>query len=107
MRKLSVLAALLCLATVSRVQPQTATGGLEFTAKVTPTAAKPEPVRDFTFYVLTKSYDDIVSDIDLREGPPSRDKFIDDLNLSAQLRGWLHKHDVMDITLPGFDKLLT
>jgi len=107
MRKLSVLAALLCLATVSRVQPQTATGGLEFTAKVTPTAAKPEPVRDFTFYVLTKSYDDIVKDLDLREGPPSRDKFIDDLKISPELRDWLHKHDVMDITLPGFDKLLT
>jgi hypothetical protein len=107
MRKLSVLAALLCLATASRVQPQTATGGLEFTAKVTPTAAKPEPVRDFTFYVLTKSYDDIVKDLDLREGPPERDKFIDDLKISPELREWLHKHDVMDITLPGFDKLLT
>jgi hypothetical protein len=107
MRKLSVLAALLCLATASRVQPQTATGGLEFTAKVTPTAAKPEPVRDFTFYVLTKSYDDIVKDLDLREGPPGRDKFIDDLKISPELREWLHKHDVMDITLPGFDKLLT
>jgi hypothetical protein len=107
MRKLSVLAALLCLATASRVQPQTATGGLEFTAKVTPTAAKPEPVRDFTFYVLTKSYDDIVKDLDLREGPPARDKFIDDLKISPELREWLHKHDVMDITLPGFDKLLT
>ena len=107
MRKLFVLAALLCLAPASRVHAQAGTGGLEFTAKVTPTAAKPEPVRDFTFYVLTKSYDDIVKDLDLREGPPSRDKFIDDLKLSPQLRDWLHKHDVMDITLPGFDKLLT
>ena len=89
------------------MQPQTATGGLEFTAKVTPTAAKPEPVRDFTFYVLTKSYDDIVKDLDLREGPPSREKFIDNLKISPELRDWLHKHDVMDITLPGFDKLLT
>jgi hypothetical protein len=107
MRKLFVLATLLCLAPASRVHAQGGTGGLEFTAKVTPSAAKPEPVRDFTFYVLTKSYDDIVKDLDLREGPPSRDKFIDDLKLSPQLRDWLHKHDVMDITLPGFDKLLT
>jgi len=107
MRKLFVLAALLCLAPAPRVHAQGGTGGLEFTAKVTPSAAKPEPVRDFTFYVLTKSYDDIVKDLDLREGPPSRDKFIDDLKLSPQLRDWLHKHDVMDITLPGFDKLLT
>jgi hypothetical protein len=107
MRKHCVLTALLCLATAFRVQPQTASGALEFTAKVTPTAAKPEPVRDFTFYVLTKSYNDIVKDLDLREGPPSREKFIDDLKISPELREWLHKHEVMDITLPGFDKLLT
>ncbi|HVH50427.1 MAG TPA: hypothetical protein VM781_02075 [Candidatus Bathyarchaeia archaeon] len=107
MRKLCVLAALLCLATASRVTAQAGTGALEFTAKVTPTAAKPEPVRDFTFYVLTKSYGDIVKDLDEREGPPSREKFIDDLKISPELQEWLHKHDVMDITLPGFDKLLT
>jgi hypothetical protein len=107
MRKLCVLAAVLCLATASRVTAQGGTGALEFTAKVTPTAAKPEPVRDFTFYVLTKSYEDIVKDLDEREGPPSREKFIDNLKISPELREWLHKHDVMDITLPGFDKLLT
>jgi hypothetical protein len=106
-RKLYILVGLLCLAAASRLHAQTETGALEFTAKVTPTAAKPEPVRDFTFYVLTKSYDDIVKDIDLRDGPPSRDKFIDDLKISPELRDWLHKHDVMDITLPGFDKLMT
>lgn len=107
MRKLFVLAAILCLTTASRVHAQAGTGALEFTAKVTPSAAKPEPVRDFTFYVLTKSYDDIVKDLDEREGPPSREKFIDNLKISPELRDWLHKHDVMDITLPGFDKLLT
>src|SRR5258708_21469483 len=107
MRRLSVLAALLCLSAASRMHAQAGTGALEFTAKVTPSAAKPEPVRDFTFYVLTKSYDDIVRDLDAREGPPSREKFIDDLKISPELREWLHKHDVMDITLPGFDKLMT
>ncbi|HET8965009.1 MAG TPA: carboxypeptidase-like regulatory domain-containing protein [Candidatus Acidoferrum sp.] len=89
------------------VEAQGANGALEFTARVTPTAAKPEPVRDFTFYVLTKSYDDIVKDIDERDGPPAREKFIDELKISPELRTWLHKHDVMDMTLPGFDKLLT
>ena len=64
MRKLFVLAAILCLTTASRVHAQAGTGALEFTAKVTPSAAKPEPVRDFTFYVLTKSYDDIVKDLE-------------------------------------------
>src|SRR5262249_47073130 len=84
---------------------QNTNGILDFTARVTPTAAKPEPVRDFTFYVLTKSYDEIVKEIDQRDGPPAREKFIDGLKISPELRAWLQKHDVIDITLPGVDKL--
>jgi len=86
---------------------QTGQGTLDFTARVTPTAAKPEPVRDFTFYVLTKSYDDIVKEIDERDGPPAREKFIEGLKISPELRAWLEKHDVIDLTLPGVDKLFT
>ena len=107
MKKLLVLAAMTILAGATKVCPQNSTGAIEFAAKVTPTAAKPEPVRDFTFYLLSKSYDQIVKELDERDGPPSRDKFIDNLKLSPELREWLHQHDVMDITLPGFDKLVT
>ena len=82
-------------------------GSLEFNASVTPTSAKPEPVRDFTFYILTRSYGDIVKEINEKDGPPSRDAFIDDLKISPELKKWLHAHDVMDLTLPGLDKLIT
>lgn len=82
-------------------------GRLELTARVTPTGGQPEPVRGFTFYVLTKSYAEIVREMEDRAKPPSREKFIDELQLSPELREWLHNHNVMDITLPGFDKLLT
>jgi hypothetical protein len=108
MRKICVLAGLLCLvAAAPRGQGQAGSGELEITARVTPTAAKPEPVRDFTFYVLTKSYEELVKELGERDAPPSREKFIDELKISPELREWLHKHDVMDMTLPGFDKLLT
>jgi hypothetical protein len=107
MRKFFVFAGFLCLVGGTRVCAQARTGVLEFTARVTPTAAKAEPVREFTFYLLTKSYIEIVKELDERDGPPSRDKFIDDLKISPEMREWLHKHDVMDITLPGFDKLVT
>jgi hypothetical protein len=107
MRKLWVLAGLLCLMAEPGAQAQGGTGALEITARVTPTAAKPEPVRDFTFYLLTKSYDEIVKDLEERDAPPSREKFIDELKISTELREWLHKHEVMDLTLPGFDKLVT
>jgi hypothetical protein len=105
MKKIYVLAWLLLAA--GRLCAQDQAGSLEFTARVTPTAAKAEPVRDFTFYLLSRSYAAIVSELDERDGPPSREKFIDDLKLSSQLREWLHQHDVMDLTLPGFDKLVT
>ena len=101
------MAGLLFLATASSVCAQAGAGALEFTARVSPTAAKAEPAREFTFYLLTKSYGDIVKELDDRDSPPSREKFIDELKLSPELRDWLHKHDVMDITLPGVDKLVT
>jgi|SRR5215469_7784265 len=84
-----------------------AVGSIEITAQVTPTAAKPEPVRSFTFYLLTKSYQDIVKELSERDAPPPRDKFIDELKVSPEMRGWLRKHDVMDLTMPDVDKLFT
>jgi hypothetical protein len=107
MRKFFALTGFFCMIAYARSQAQSSTGDLEFTARVTPTAAKGEPVRDFTFYLLTKSYADIIKEVDERDGPPSREKFIEDLKISAELREWLHKNDVMDITMPGVDKLIT
>jgi len=107
MRKLFILAGLICLACGAFARAQSTGGTLDITAKVTPTAAKAEPVREFTFYLLTKSYNEIIKEMDERDGPPSRDRFIDDLKMSPEMRDWLHKHDVMDLMMPGFDKLVT
>jgi hypothetical protein len=92
---------------ITRAQSSAGTGTLEFAAYVSPTAAKPEPVRDFTFYVLTKSYEDIKHEIAESNGAPDREKFIAGLKLSPELREWLKTHDVLDLTMPGLDKLLT
>ncbi len=35
------------------------TGAIEFVAQVTPTAGRPEPARQLTFYLLRKSFADI------------------------------------------------
>ncbi|GAC1634319.1 MAG: hypothetical protein NVS9B14_10250 [Candidatus Acidiferrum sp.] len=83
------------------------TGALEFTAYVSPSAAKPEPVRQFTFYLLTKSYEDIKQEIEQKSGAPDREKFIADLKLSPELKEWMKTHDVIDLTLPEMDKQLT
>ena len=86
---------------------QSGNGTLNFIARITPSAARPEPVRQFTFYVLTKSYADVVKEVEAQSPLPARDKFIDGLKLSPELKEWLKAHDVFDLTAPGFDRLLT
>jgi hypothetical protein len=95
----------LCIARATSAQ--TANGALDLMARITPTAAHPEPVRQFTFYVLTKSYSDISKDVDAENAPPDRDKFISDLKVSPELKVWLKAHDVLDLTTPNLDRSLT
>ena len=82
-------------------------GSLDFAARITPTAARPEPVRQFTFYVLSKSYAEIVKDVEAQNAIPSREKFIDQLKLSLQLKEWLNAHSVFDLTMPDLDRMIT
>jgi hypothetical protein len=98
--------AVLAYAVGSRAQAS-ATGGLQITARITPTAARPEPVRQFTFYVLGKSYAAISKEVEAGDVMPSRDQFIEDLKVSAELKTWLKAHDILDLTMPGLDKALT
>lgn len=86
---------------------QNATGSLEFMAHITPTAARAEPVRQFTFYILTKSYTEIVKEAEERDPVPPRDQFIEGLKVSPELKTWLKSHDTLDLTEPDLDKLLT
>jgi len=82
-------------------------GALEITARITPTGARPEPVRQFTLFILTKSYSDIVKEIEEKDPVPQRDQFIDGLKVSPELRTWLKGHDTLDLMEPELDKLLT
>jgi hypothetical protein len=102
---LAVLADLACFA--PPVPAQNSASTLEITARLTPTAARPEPVRQFTFYVLTKSYVDIAKDVEGADALPPRDEFIDSLKVSKELKAWLKAHDILDLTKPDLDTLLT
>lgn len=79
-------------------------GTLELTARITPTSARPEPVRQFTFYLLTRSYEEIAKEIDAGDKLPTREQFINDLKVSEELKDWLKAHDILDLTTPGLDK---
>ena len=110
MRKITVpfLLALLCSLSFSPVAPaQSDKGAIELNARITPTAARPEPVRQFTFYLLTRSYEDVVRDIGAQNVLPPRNDFIDTLKITDQLKAWLKAHDILDLTMPGLDKAVT
>jgi len=110
MRKAVVFA--VCLALfgfpfVKEARAQSDAGAVEIVARITPTAARPEPVRQFTFYLLTRSYSEIVKEVEDKDPVPPRDAFIDGLKVSPELRTWLKGHDTLDLSEPDLDKLLT
>lgn len=96
-----------CLLLAGVLRSQGGTGAIDLTARITPTGARPEPVRQFTFYVLTRSYADIIKEVDAQDALPSREQFIVKLNCSAQLKVWLKKQEILDLTSPDLDQLLS
>ena len=102
---LAIVAVLACFAPALSAQNSPAT--LDITARITPTAARPEPVRQFMFYVLTKSYADIAKEVEGGDVVPPRDEFIDGLKVSKELKTWLKAHETLDLTIPDLDKMLT
>ena len=101
------LCVLLYAALLASASAQSTSGSLELVARISPTAARPEPVRQFTFYVLTKSYSEIVREVEAQNETPPRDKFVESLKLSPELKEWLKAHDILDLTMPELDRLVT
>jgi hypothetical protein len=102
---LAILAGLVYFGPAARAQ--NAAGALDITARIRPTAARPEPVRQFTFYILTKSYADIAKEVEAGDVVPPKDKYIEGLDVSPELKKWLKAHAVLDLTTPDLDKMLT
>jgi hypothetical protein len=80
---------------------------VEFVARVTPSGARPEPVRQFTFYLLKKSYADILREAEQSDPVPNRDEFIASLSVSQQLKDWFKAHNLLDLSTPDLDQILT
>jgi uncharacterized protein YnzC (UPF0291/DUF896 family) len=103
-----IMAAAICaFSFTGGAQAQGDSGALELSARITPTGARPEPVRQFTFYILTKSYSDIVKEVEEKDPVPPREQFIESLKVSPELRAWLTAHDVLDLEQPDLDKVIT
>jgi hypothetical protein len=101
-----------CLCAVSFAPSQCAaqtrgTGAVEFIAHVTPTDAHPEPVRLLSFFLLSKSLEDIRAEAGLERAPAALDHFIEALDASPELKTWMKKHGTVQLAGSSFTKSLT
>jgi hypothetical protein len=94
-------------APVAAPAPDTARGGIEFVASVTPTDGRPEPVRQFTFYLLRKSLTELHADVQAADPPPVMNAFIDALDVSPELKAWMKKNDTVELAGSDFMRKLT
>jgi hypothetical protein len=83
------------------------TGAIEFVATVAPTAGRPEPVRDLSFYLLRKSLDEIRKTAEEDDASLDMQRFIDALDVSSALKQWMKTHDTVQLAGSAFTKLLT
>jgi len=97
----------LLLALAVRNPAQGTTGTLDISAHIAPTGAQPEPVRQFTFYLLRKSYADVCKEIATQFPLADRDTFVSELKISPELKDWLKHKDVIDLSAPETDKLIS
>jgi hypothetical protein len=81
-------------------------GTIEFTAQVTPSGGRPEPVRQMMFYALRKNLADIRLEA-LRIHPaPDLDSFVDGLSCSAELKTWMKTNRTVQLAGPEFTRNL-
>lgn len=109
MRNTLRLSLLVCLffTFASRSSAQGKLGSLDINAHIAPTGAKSEPVRQFTFYVLTRSYADVCKEISAQFPLADRDTFVSELKISTELKDWLKHKDIIDLAAPETDKLIS
>lgn len=104
MKNAALAIAFLVVATLAispRVTAQN--GSIEFIARATPSGGLEEPVRGFPFYLLSKSYEAIGKEVEAAYPPPDKNAFIDNLEVSKELKEWMKKNRW--ISLSGEDFL--
>jgi hypothetical protein len=101
------LATLAALAALSAPAVHSQTCSIDFTVKITPAAGLPEPVRGLPFYLLHKSYADILAEADAAEPKPDFDAFVDKLKVSGELKAWMKKNHTVSLSGEEFVRGLT
>lgn len=89
------------LALAAGAQNGSPTGSIEFVARVAPSGARPEPMREMTFYLLRKSLADIQKEVEETETKPDLNQFIAGLEVSKKLKAWMKTQRT--VSLAGSD----
>jgi hypothetical protein len=97
----------LLLASGANAHQDQQTGYLEIFTHVAPSGGHPEPARGITIYLLRKSYDSILKEADAAEPLPKMDEYIAGLELSPQLKAWMVKHQIVELSGPAFPKAIS
>lgn len=77
-------------------------GSIEFVARATPSGGLQEPVRGFPFFLLSKSFEQITRDVDASIPTPVMDPFIDQLDLSKELKAWMKRNHSVQLSGEDF-----
>jgi len=106
-RILSIFFPIFYLAIVGMAAPrpafsQAANGTVDFVAHATPSGGLDEPVRGFPFYLLSKSFEEISREAEATYPKPDKDAFIDKLDLSPELKAWMKKNEMIQLSGEDF-----
>lgn len=82
-------------------------GTIDFFASGRPAAARPEPIRAMSFYLLRASLSDIRKEAAQSEHVTDMNQYIDSLSVTPQLKDWMKKHQMVDFVGQTFTKALT
>lgn len=80
---------------------------VDYTARVTPAAGVAEPVRGLPFYLLSKSFTEILADADAAEPKPDFDAYVEKLRVSKELKAWMRKNHSVSLSGEEFVRGLT
>jgi hypothetical protein len=101
-------AALLCALPAAFATPAAAqTGTVEFTARATPTGGRDEPAARLRFFLLHKSFADIRKEAEEPEPRADLNRFVDELNVSPELKAWMKRTRSVELSGEEFVRRLT
>jgi hypothetical protein len=92
----------LCMAASGSAFAQGQNGSVDFVARATPSGGLDEPVRGFPFYLLSRSFEEISKEAEASFPKPDMDAFIDKLEVSNELKAWMKKNHLAQLSGEDF-----